>query len=138
MCQTIHSTDKLSSSPKTFALLLFNVIFNIFSISKLNSVWIFAAQVEDFSSKKILLPHKGFLEYWPPGFHLILIQSFHLILIQSFMDIIAWQKDKNTDKTPSTFINVDMQLVFFSSAYGHFCYNIDKGGEGVFKVASLT
>ena len=55
------------------------------------------------------------------------------------MDIIAWQKDKNTDKTLSPFINVDMQLVFFSSAYGHFCYNIDKGGgEGAFKVANLT
>ena len=52
----------------------------------------------------------------------------------AIMDIVVWQKVKNTETPPpSPFINV-----LFSSAYGHFsfCYNIDKGERGTFEVYS--
>ena len=60
-------------------------------------------------------------------------------MCSTIMDIIVWQKVKNTEKSPSPFINVDTIIVLFSSAYSYFfCYNIDKGGRrdilGLFEI----
>ena len=64
-------------------------------------------------------------------------------MCSAIMDIIVCQKVKNTEKSPSPFINVDTIIVLFSSAYSYFfCYNIDKGGRrdilGLFKIFAAT
>ena len=56
------------------------------------------------------------------------ITGFIILIV----DIIVWQKVKNTEKTPSPFFSVDTQLLLYSSAYGHFFFLQHwKGGGGI-------